>query len=58
MIRVREYKKEDADALTAIYYHTIHIINSRDYTEEQVNVWAPETSVDSVTNPLINGAGL
>lgn len=47
MIKVRKYKKEDAAALASIYYHTIHIINIGDYTEVQVNVWAPETSKDT-----------
>ena len=44
MIKIRKYKKEDATALASIYYRTIHIINIRDYSEAQVNVWAPETS--------------
>lgn len=45
-ILVREYKTEDAPYLVKIYYNTIHKINIRDYTEEQVNVWAPETSLE------------
>ena len=24
-----------------IYFYTIHTINARDYTEEQINAWAP-----------------
>lgn len=47
MIKIRKYKKEDAAALASIYYHTIHIINRRDYTQAQVNVWAPELSKDT-----------
>ncbi|MEM7070212.1 MAG: GNAT family N-acetyltransferase [Pseudomonadota bacterium] len=27
-------------SLASIYYHTIHHINSRDYNEAQINVWA------------------
>jgi putative acetyltransferase len=43
-IIIREYKTEDAQDLAKIYYNTIHKVNIRDYTEEQVHVWAPETS--------------
>lgn len=45
VIVIRGYKKADAEALAAIYYNTIHTINIRDYTEEQVNAWAPYDSV-------------
>lgn len=45
-IAIRTYSPEDAQALANIYYHTIHRINAQDYTEEQVNAWAPESSLD------------
>lgn len=44
-IHIRTYKTADARALADIYYHTIHQVNIRDYTETQVNAWAPETSL-------------
>ncbi|MCX6990227.1 MAG: GNAT family N-acetyltransferase [Chlamydiae bacterium] len=34
-------------ALANIYYHTIHRINIQHYTEEQVNVWAPTSSLET-----------
>lgn len=46
-IIVREYKPEDAQDLANIYYNTIHQINSQHYTAEQVNVWAPESSLNA-----------
>ena len=46
MVTIRKYKTADAQALASIYYHTIHNINIRDYTEEQVNAWAPYSSVE------------
>jgi putative acetyltransferase len=45
-ITIREYKAEDAQDLAKIYYNTIHKVNIRDYTQEQVNVWAPESSLE------------
>jgi putative acetyltransferase len=45
MINIRKYTESDAHAFANIYYNTIHTVNTRDYTEEQVNAWAPSTSV-------------
>lgn len=45
-IKVRTYQETDAPTLAMIYYHTIHNINIRDYSEEQVNAWAPYDSVE------------
>lgn len=60
-IIIRKYKPEDAQALADIYYNTIHQINIQHYTEEQVKVWAPETTLESSgwakkferTNPFV-----
>ena len=60
-ISVRNYQTEDVGALAAIYYNTIHRINSQHYTEEQLDVWAPKSSLEtegwakkfSRTNPMI-----
>lgn len=60
-ITIRDYKPEDAQALANIYYHTIHQINTEHYTEEQVSVWAPESSLNETkwqkkfekTKPLV-----
>jgi putative acetyltransferase len=45
-ITIRGYRPDDAQALANIYYNTIHRINIQHYTKEQVDVWAPETSLD------------
>ena len=42
---ISPYQKHYAAALAAIYYHTIHTVNIRDYTREQLNVWAPQSSL-------------
>lgn len=44
---VRKYRSEDAAALASIFYHTIHHINSAHYTQQQINVWAPLTSLET-----------
>lgn len=45
-VLIRKYQKKDARALADIYYYTIHNINSRDYSEEQINAWAPISSLE------------
>lgn len=39
---IREYTPADCKAITELFYNTVHTINAKDYTEEQLNVWAPE----------------
>jgi putative acetyltransferase len=46
-VTIRRYKLEDAEDLANIYYNTIHRINSKHYTQEQVDAWAPETSLNA-----------
>ncbi|STX81498.1 N-acetyltransferase GCN5 [Legionella busanensis] len=45
-IIIRQYIPNDAQDLTNIYYYTIHNINIQDYSEEQVNAWAPSFSLE------------
>lgn len=60
-ILVRKYEPEDAKALAEIYYNTIHTVNTQHYTQEQVDVWAPTSSLDAArwrekfakTNPFV-----
>ncbi|EGR0130513.1 GNAT family N-acetyltransferase [Vibrio vulnificus] len=42
MIIVREYRESDASELWDIFYNTVHKINICDYSEAQVNAWAPD----------------
>lgn len=40
-IIIRDYKKPDAQSLADIYFYTIHNVNQKDYTNDQLNAWAP-----------------
>ncbi|PID44710.1 MAG: GNAT family N-acetyltransferase [Proteobacteria bacterium] len=42
MINIRKYKESDAPALWAVFYHTVHNVNIRDYSKAQVEAWAPD----------------
>ena len=46
-ITVRDYRPEDVQALANIFFNTVHKINIQHYTEEQVDVWAPATSLET-----------
>lgn len=37
---IREYRLTDCKELTELFYNTVHIVNARDYTKEQLDVWA------------------
>lgn len=60
-ILIRNYSTEDTQALACIYYNTIHRINIRHYTQEQVDEWAPVSSLETEgwakkfarTNPIV-----
>lgn len=46
-IVIRLYNEADASALAAIYFNTIHNINSKDYSSEQINAWALVSSLET-----------
>lgn len=37
---IREYQPSDCEELAALFYDTVHKINKKDYTQEQLDVWA------------------
>lgn len=37
---LREYASADCGQLAKLFYQTVHSVNAKDYTEEQLNVWA------------------
>ena len=40
-VQVRVLTEHDAAAVAALFYHTVHSVNAADYSEEQLNAWAP-----------------
>lgn len=37
---IREYNENDCLEITQLFYNTVHIINAKDYTKPQLDVWA------------------
>ena len=39
-MQLREYMTSDCDRLARLFFQTIHSVNAKDYTKEQLDVWA------------------
>ena len=39
---IREFKISDTEEIMQLFYDTVHRINIRDYSSEQVDAWAPK----------------
>lgn len=39
-MELREYRPEDCEAITRLFYDTVHTVNQRDYTPAQLDAWA------------------
>ena len=43
MVRIRLYILYDCKEIMQLFYDTVHVINKKDYTEAQLDAWAPPT---------------
>ena len=51
---IRRYKNADCDMVAKLFYETVHSVNAKDYTEEQLSVWANNAdSLKSRRNDLL-----
>ncbi len=41
MYTIRLYKQEDCGQVVKLFYNTVHTVNKKDYTQGQLNAWAP-----------------
>lgn len=37
---IRSYVSADCEEIAELFYQTVHAVNAKDYTEEQLNAWA------------------
>lgn len=37
---IRKYRSSDCEQLAELFYQTVHAVNARDYTKEQLDIWA------------------
>lgn len=40
MMHIRKYEPTDLAEIAALFYDTVHTVNAKDYTAEQLHVWA------------------
>lgn len=54
-MKIRQYKNEDCNIVSKLFYETVHTVNTKDYTAEQLSVWANNAdSLKSRRNELLN----
>ncbi len=39
-MEIRKCRQSDCKAITELFYNTVHTVNAKDYTKEQLDVWA------------------
>lgn len=42
-MQLREYMTSDCEQLAKLFFQTVHSVNAKDYTKEQLDVWATGT---------------
>ncbi|MEZ9658714.1 MULTISPECIES: GNAT family N-acetyltransferase [unclassified Vibrio] len=55
MIRIRNYQANDDKALWEIFFHTVRNVNVRDYSQQQVEAWAPSSFDFALWQKRMNG---
>ena len=54
-MKIREYKSSDCNEIADLFYNTVHFINAKDYTEDQLNVWATgNINIDKWNESFLN----
>ena len=54
-MEIREYKSSDCNEIANLFYNTVHCINAKDYTDEQLNVWATgNVDIDEWNKSFLN----
>jgi putative acetyltransferase len=46
-MRIRLVKRADVPEIARLYYETLHRVNARDYSPEQIAAWAPRVYPDA-----------
>lgn len=55
MIIIRNYQSSDCKQLADLFYNTVHTINAKDYSDEQLDAWATgEINLSEWNKSLLN----
>ncbi|UPR50544.1 GNAT family N-acetyltransferase [Vibrio cyclitrophicus] len=55
MVRIRNYQASDDKALWEIFFYTVRNVNVRDYSQQQVEAWAPSSFEFALWQKRMNG---
>ena len=47
-MNIRPYHSDDCQAILSLFYETVHKINRRDYTREQIDAWTNNNNIDPI----------
>ena len=47
-MNIRSYHSDDCQAILSLFYETVHKINRRDYTREQIEAWTNNHNIDPI----------
>ena len=47
-MNIRPYHSDDCQAILSLFYETVHKINLRDYTREQIEAWTNNNNIDPI----------
>ena len=47
-MNIRSYHSDDCTAILSLFYETVHKINQRDYTREQIKAWTNNNNIDQL----------
>lgn len=50
---IREYKKDDCKKLIELFYETVHGIDESNYSQKQLDAWAPEQIDEANWKPFL-----
>lgn len=45
-MEIRKFRDSDIKEIIALFYETVHTVNGKDYTPEQLNAWAPAEDME------------
>ncbi|WP_214627906.1 GNAT family N-acetyltransferase [Paenibacillus agaridevorans] len=45
-MEIRGFQDSDIEEIITLFYDTVHTVNSRDYTREQLDAWAPAEDME------------
>jgi putative acetyltransferase len=54
LVKIREYKSSDCKILGNLFYDTVHSVNTKDYSEEEVDAWASKNKDFSKWDSVFN----